>query len=76
MKPENQTKLYNYMKEKANGKIHFESVLCYDTIDKKRVDIPFCYEITYDDVIITGDEGEIYEMSELELIEDKILNFG
>jgi hypothetical protein len=69
MTKENETKLYNYLKAKAEGKIHSEKILCYDKTDKKRVDIPFCYEAVYDDVTITGDEGEIYELDGLELIQ-------
>jgi len=52
-------------------------VLFYDPVEKKRVDLALFLIPEDDEIVIAGDEGEIYLLSELELIDDEILkNYG
>jgi hypothetical protein len=43
-------------------------ILFFDTIDNKRIDLDIWHEKTDGNIYISGDESEIYEFSELELI--------
>ena len=47
-------------------------ILCYDTVDKKRIDVNFIFD---GELFISGDDGELYEFSEIELIDERVLNF-
>lgn len=60
-------KLKGYLKKQPNNFKH--GVLFFDNIDKKRVDLDVFYEPSDDKIYIAGDEGEIYEFKELDLID-------
>lgn len=64
---EQEIKLKEYLKTQPNNFKH--GILFFDTIDKKRIDLDVFYEPSEDKVFIAGDEGEIYEFKELDLIE-------
>jgi len=67
MKAEDTEKLKEYLKKQPNNFKH--GVLFFDNIDKKRVDLDVFYEPSEDKCFIAGDEGEIYDFKELDLID-------
>ena len=71
MKPKNTEKLTKFLKEQATN----TSVLFYDNIDKRRIDLRVWYEKSNGNIYISGDESELYEFSELELIDECVLKF-
>lgn len=70
MKEEHFEKLRKYFLDKK----HQESILFYDKVEGKKVEIPIIYEASLSRPIITGDDSEIYDFEELDLIDDKVLN--
>jgi len=65
--------LTEYLKAKpiySNPKILFN-----DLIDHCRVDVEVFYEPSQNKVYIGGDQGELYEFDELELIDQDVLSF-
>jgi hypothetical protein len=46
-------------------------VLFYDKIDDKKVDVCLTYESSIESVILCGDDSEIYDLSELILIDER-----
>lgn len=73
MTKENENKLAKFLKSEAKNGLAFIKVLCYDQVDDKRLDIDMVYD--QGEVFIGGDQGEIYEFSELEIIDERVLNF-
>jgi hypothetical protein len=71
MTNENKEKLAKFLKEQGTNTM----VLFYDQVDDRRIDLSVWYEESENDVYIAGDEGEMYEFSELELIDERVLNF-
>lgn len=67
MTTEHTGKLKEFLKKQPNNFKH--GILFFDNIDKKRVDLDVFYEPSEDKVFIAGDEGEIYEFKELDLID-------
>ena len=64
---EDYIKLKEYLKtQPSNLK---RGVLFFDTIDKKRVDLTIFYEPSVDKIFISGDESEIYDLEELNLLD-------
>jgi len=68
---ENKEKLVKFLKEEGDNRM----VLFYDQVDDRRIDLSVWYEESENDVYIAGDEGQMYEFSELELIDERVLNF-
>ncbi len=72
MTNENKQKIIDYLKSQPiKWGSHGGKVLCDDLIDGKKVDIEFI--IDNDTLFIGGDDGEQYELDELELIDERIL---
>ena len=74
MTKENENKLAKFLKANADkNNMAWINVLCHDQVDDKRLDI----EMVYDQgkIFIGGDQGEIYEFSELEIIDERVLKF-
>ena len=67
MTTEHTEKLKDYLKKQPNNFKH--GVLFFDTIDKKRVDLTIFYEPSVDKIFISGDESEIYDLEELNLLD-------
>ena len=72
MTTENLKKLEKFLKGNSKNGVTFQKVLCYDQVDDKRLDIDMVYD--QGEIFIGGGQGEMYEFSELELIDDKVLN--
>lgn len=60
----------NYLKNHPTG----TKILFFDNIDNKRVDIGIWHEKSDDEIYMYGDESQIYDFSELELIDEAVLN--
>jgi len=75
MTPEHLELLTDFLKKKGTMDGTNVRVLFYDPIDQKRVDLPLWFEPALNEVCIGGDEGEMYELSEVELI-DTIVLYG
>ena len=71
MTKENKEKLAKFLKEQGA----YTMVLFYDQVDDRRIDLDVWYEKSDGNIYIAGDEGEMYEFSELELIDERVLNF-
>jgi hypothetical protein len=74
MTKENENKLAKFLKANADkNNMAWINVLCYDQVDDKRLDV----EMVYDkgEIFIGGDQGEMYEFSELEIIDERVLKF-
>ena len=63
--------LTEFLAEKGKNR----NILFYDNIDDKRVDLNMWYEESDNEIYIAGDEGELYELHELDLIDDAVLKF-
>jgi len=71
MTKENENKLAKFLKMQGTNTI----VLFYDQVDDRRIDLDVWYEKSDGNVYIAGDEGEMYEFSELEIIDERVLKF-
>ena len=66
-------KITKYLRSKkiSNGN-YSGSVICFDMIDKKEVSIDFIID---SELYITGDDSEVYDFDDLELIDGRVFNF-
>ena len=72
MTKEHEQLIKNYLVNFPMGKI----ILFFDNVDNKRIDLDIWHEKSDGNIYISGDEGEIYEFSELELIDKEVLNLS
>lgn len=49
-------------------------ILFYDNVDGKRVDIGIWHEKSDNEIYMYGDESQIYDFDELDLIDEVVLN--
>ena len=73
MTEQEKTKIEIYLKaQPKKWGHHGGKILCFDQIDNKRVDIDFTID---GELFIGGDDGEVYELDELKLLDERVLNF-
>ncbi len=73
MTKENKEKLAKYLKaQPKKWGNHQGRILCFDQVDDRRVEVDFIID---GELFIGGDDGEKYEFSELELIDERVVNF-
>jgi len=70
MTKENTQKLIEFLKSKNEA---VEAVLFYDQIKDKRLDLFVWFSLSDNDIYIYGDDSQLYEFSELELIDEVVL---
>ena len=69
MTKENKEKLAKFLREQETN----TTVLFFDQVDDRRIDLDVWYEKSDGNIYIAGDEGEMYEFSELELIDERVI---